>query len=100
MAVDTVKKVKINVDVKTPKLYQVVYFNDEKTPAIFVAETLIQIFNYDVEKAVALTETISNSGSGIAVGGVSKELATHLKDLVMVAAQVAKYPLKVEVKQE
>jgi len=98
MTVNTLKKVKINIDVKEPTLYQVVYYNDEITPAVFVAETLIQIFNYEIEDAVALTTVINDSGSGIAVSGISKELATHLKDLVLVSAQVAKYPLKVEVK--
>jgi ATP-dependent Clp protease adapter protein ClpS len=100
MSVDTMKKVKINVDVKAPNLYQVIYFNDEKTPAIFVTETLIQIFNYEIDKAITLTETISNTGSGVAIGGISKELATHLRDLVLVNAQSNKYPLKVEIKQE
>ena len=98
MTVNTLKKVKINIDVKEPTLYQVVYYNDEITPAVVVAETLIQIFNYEIEDAVALTTVINDSGSGIAVSGISKELATHLKDLVLVSAQVAKYPLKVEVK--
>lgn len=100
MAVDTMKKVKINTTLKTPNLYSVVYFNDDKTTAIFVVETLVKIFNYDIEKAVEITETISKTGSGVAIGGVSKELATHLRDLVLVSAQTQNYPLKVDIKQE
>lgn len=97
---DTSVRTKINTTIIPPSLYSVVYLNDEKTSAAFVADTLIRIFNFDIESATAMTETISDTGSGIAAEKLTKEIATHLKDLVLLEAQLQNYPLKVEIRPE
>lgn len=99
-SVDTLKKVKINTTIKEPNLYSVVYLNDEKTTAVFVAETLVKIFNYEIDAAIQMTEQISKNGSGVAISGITKELATHLRDLVLVSAQTQNFPLKIEIKAD
>ena len=96
MSVEVLEKTNIKIDVKPPQLYCVIYHNDEQTPAVFVAETLVRIFDYEVETALAMTETISSQGKGVIVSGITKELANHLKDLVLVDAQMNGHPLKVE----
>ena len=60
----------------------------------------MQIFNYDPMDAMKLTETIDSTGKGRAIGGITKELAFHLRDLVIVEAQTSGYPLKVEAQLE
>jgi ATP-dependent Clp protease adaptor protein ClpS len=97
---NVVTRTKINTKVIPPTLYSVVYLNDEKTSAVFVAETLIRIFNFDIESAAVLTEEISTTGSGVAAENLTKEIATHLTELVLRDAQLQNYPLRVEVRAE
>jgi ATP-dependent Clp protease adapter protein ClpS len=97
---NTVVKIKVNNDIAPPKLYSVIYYNDDKTPAAFVTTTLVNIFNLSVDRAVELTKRIDETGSSVVIGGLSNELATHLRDLVLVEVQLHGYPLKVEVKPE
>lgn len=93
-------KVKIKTNIKLPNKYCVIYYNDDKTPASFVENTLINIFNYDIEKATILTNKISNDGKACVIDGLTKEIANHLTNLVMVEAQLDGYPLKVEATRE
>lgn len=99
-SVITETKVKVNENIKPPSKYSVIYFNDNVTSAIFVAQSLIDIFGFSVENAAMLTEKIDKEGSGLAANGLTKELATHLKDTVIIKARAENFPLKVEIKEE
>lgn len=97
---DTITKTKIRTDLAPPTMYCVVYYDDDSTPMQFVADTLIAIFGFDSEAALALTETIQVLGSGVAASGLTKELATHLQDLVLLHSEENGFNLKVEVKEQ
>jgi ATP-dependent Clp protease adapter protein ClpS len=97
-AVEVITKVK--VDVKPPTSYSVIYFNDETTTFEFVAHSLIEVFSYSLDAALAMTKTISEKGSGAAASGLSKELASHLRDLVVYKARSLNYPLVVEIEED
>jgi|ERR1035441_6746850 ATP-dependent Clp protease adapter protein ClpS len=97
---EIVTKVKINTDLKPPARYSVVYFNDEKTSAAFVVQSLVEVFGYSVDAAIALTKQVDEKGSGVAASGLNKELASHLRDLVKSKAEAEGYPLVVEIKED
>ena len=106
MAVDTLEKTntktknKTNLDAKLPNLYSVVLFNDDKTPMMYVVELLISIFNYKITDAIAITDKIDKDGSAVVISGLVKELAVHLRDLVLVDAKANNYPLQAEIQAQ
>jgi ATP-dependent Clp protease adapter protein ClpS len=93
-------KASTKINIKLPNKYCVIYYNDDKTPASFVEDSLIRIFKYDNKKAIMITDLISNNGSACVMNGLTKEIANHLTDLVLVDAQIRGFPLKVEAQQE
>ena len=99
-AYDVKEKVKINMDVPLPKKYSVVYFNDDTTSSLFVAQSLIEFFNYSFDAAIEITNTIHESGSGVVAHGLSHEIAHHLRTLVVSRARNENYPLRVDVQPE
>lgn len=98
--VAVITKVKINTNLKPPARYSVIYFNDEKTSAEFVTRSLMEVFGYSLEAAIALTKQVDEQGSGAAASGLTKELASHLRDLVKVKAEAEGFPLVVEITEE
>jgi ATP-dependent Clp protease adaptor protein ClpS len=59
-------KPQINLSVKEPPLYKVLYLNDNVTTVEFVIESLITVFNYSVDTATELTTVIHQDGIGTA----------------------------------
>jgi ATP-dependent Clp protease adaptor protein ClpS len=99
-ACDVITKVKINTDLKLPSLYSVILFNDNVTSAEFVVRAIMEVFGHSYESAIEITSKIDSQGSGEVVGGLTKELATHLRDLVITKARVESFPLVAEIKEE
>jgi ATP-dependent Clp protease adaptor protein ClpS len=100
LAAEVITKVKINTDLTPPKLYSVVYFNDDKTSSFFVAKSLMEVFGYSPDKAIELTSKIDKEGSAAVISGLTKEIALHLRDLVIMKARAENFPLVVEIKEE
>lgn len=59
-------KVTPNLDLREPAMYRVIYINDAVTTMEFVIESLITVFDYSPDEAMALTQTIHEQGSGTA----------------------------------
>lgn len=59
-------KVTPNLDLKEPAMYRVIYINDNVTTMEFVVESLISVFDFTLEEAMALTQKIHEDGSGVA----------------------------------
>lgn len=55
-----------NLELQEPPMYRVIYINDNVTTMEFVIESLVTIFDYKPEDALALTSTIHEQGSGVA----------------------------------
>ena len=53
------------LDLVEPSLYRVIYINDDVTTMQFVVESLVSIFDHEVDSAVELTEKIHIEGSAI-----------------------------------
>ena len=63
---DVKKKVEVNNKVQPPKLYKVIYLNDDATSVEFVISSLVEIFDYTHEQGEALAWKIHEDGSGVA----------------------------------
>ena len=90
---------RIKVDVQPPKMWKVVFLNDDVTPMELVIDILVGIFKHNEESAKKITLDIHNEGSAVA-GVYPFEIAEHL---AVESTHVAKRngsPLKIQVEQE
>jgi|TARA_R110000868_G_scaffold373654_1_gene637879 ATP-dependent Clp protease adaptor protein ClpS len=71
---DVVIDEKIKVKAKEPKMYKVIFLNDDTTPMEFVVSLLMNVFKHSEETSQTLTITIHTEGSGIA-GVFTHEIA-------------------------
>jgi ATP-dependent Clp protease adaptor protein ClpS len=55
-----------NLELKEPNMYRVIYINDEVTTMEFVIESLMAVFNHNLEEATAITLRVHADGSGVA----------------------------------
>lgn len=101
MSVDT--KIETNeqvvVAVQPPKLWKVVFLNDDKTPMEFVVDVLMQIFKHDEERAKELTLEIHNTGSAVA-GIYNYEVAEQKGLETTHSAKANGFPLRVTLEEE
>lgn len=98
---DTTTKTRItlNLDVKEPKMFRVIYFNDDVTSFEFVISSLIEVFNYDVMSAQDIAETVHEKGQSV-VAVLPYEVAEQKTIEVLTLAQLSGYPLVVKVEPE
>ena len=82
-----------------PRKFKVILLNDDVTSMDFVVSVLVEIFNRDMQSAVAVMLKIHNEGSGVA-GVYTKEIAQTKQSDVLKAAAVAGYPLKAIIEEE
>jgi ATP-dependent Clp protease adaptor protein ClpS len=90
---------KIKVGLQPPKLWKVIFLNDDHTPMEFVVELLTTIFKHTEESAKDVTMEIHNTGSAVA-GVYTHEIAeqrgiesTHL-------ARSNGFPLQITLEQD
>jgi ATP-dependent Clp protease adaptor protein ClpS len=90
---------KITVAIQPPRLWKVIFLNDDQTPMEFVIELLTGIFKHNEATAKDLTLEIHNTGCAVA-GVYTHEIAetkgiesTHL-------ARSNGFPLQITLEQE
>ena len=76
-----------------PKLYHVVFLNDDFTPMDFVKEVLQQFFGKSLSDAIAITLEVHHHNKGIA-GTYTYELAEQKVYETMELAGAHGYPLR------
>ena len=85
----------IREQIKEPKRYQVLIYNDDFTPMDFVVEVLIEIF--DKEEAAAVSMMLDVHRGNYAVAGVyPRDIAATKAAQAVQWARSEGYPLKVE----
>jgi ATP-dependent Clp protease adaptor protein ClpS len=99
MTTDTKIEEKIVVSLQPPKLWKVVFLNDDHTPMELVIELLTQVFKHDEKRAKEITMEIHHEGSGIA-GVYSFEIAEQRGIEATNLARANGSPLKIQVEQE
>jgi len=95
MAIKESIKEQVKSQIKVPRQYQVLIYNDDFTPMDFVVEVLVRIFDKEESAAVALMLSIHKGNYAVA-GVYPKDIAqTKAAEAVQWARQEG-YPLKVE----
>ena len=98
---NTSTKVKIKPDLRLaePRLFKVVYMNDDVTSMAFVVDSLVHHFNHSEDTALELTERVHENGSAV-VAVLPHEIAEQKCAEVMVSATSNGFPLKVKIESE
>lgn len=90
---------KVEVQLSPPRLWKVIFLNDNSTPMEHVITLLTTIFNHDLRSAQEVTLEIHNTGSGIA-GIYSFEIAEHKALEATNLSRSKHYPLKIQIEEE
>ena len=93
------ERVKTRIVVAPPTKCSVVFVNDNVTTVSFVVQSLCEVFHYSLPAAYQFAQTVDTTGEGVAATGLSREIAEHLRDLVVIRARAGNWPL-VEVREE
>lgn len=99
MSTEIEVKEKITVQLEPPRLWKVIFLNDEQTPMELVIELLTGIFKHSESKAREITIEIHETGSGIA-GIYPFEIAEHKGIEATTLARQHGSPLRITVEQE
>lgn len=101
MSTKVITRVKpnINLELKEPSMYKVIYINDETTSMEFVITSLTTIFDYSPEQATALTEKIHVDGQGVAAV-LPYEMAEQKGVEVTQLARANGYPLQIKLEPD
>lgn len=98
MDTEVTDKTTSEIDIKKPSRYQVVLFNDEKTPMEFVIELLQNVYNHTQEQAQDITLSIHNDGKGIA-GVYYYEVAEQKVQESILVSRSAGFPLTFDIEE-
>ena len=90
---------KIAVKLQPPKLWKVIFLNDDHTPMEFVIELLTGVFKHNEMSAKEVTMEIHNTGSGIA-GIYVHEIAEQLGIEATKLARTSGFPLQINIEEE
>ena len=89
---------KDEVKTKRPRMWNIVFYNDDYTSMEFVQFVLMKVFHRSTEDALALTLAVHTQGKGIA-GTYTFEVAVQKQCEVLLIAKVEEHPLRVEVEK-
>jgi ATP-dependent Clp protease adaptor protein ClpS len=90
---------KVKVGLQPPKMWKVIFLNDDHTPMEFVMELLTSIFRHSEEEARTITLEIHNSGSAV-VGVYTHEIAEQRGLESTQLARSNGFPLRITLEQE
>lgn len=99
MSTDVKIDEKVTVSLQPPRLWKVVFLNDDKTPMEFVISLLMSIFKHSQESAEQITLEIHNSGSAV-VGIYSHEIAEQKGVEATAISRKNGYPLQINIEQD
>jgi ATP-dependent Clp protease adaptor protein ClpS len=90
---------KVVINVQVPKLWKVIFLNDDQTPMEFVIDVLTSVFKHNVERAKILTLEIHDTGSAVA-GVYTHEIAETKGQEATHLARNNGFPLSIALEQE
>ena len=96
MSVQGETRERTGIDIRQPKLSQVIMHNDDFTPMDFVVEILQSIFHKDEIEAVHLMMKVHESGSA-AVGSYPRDIAATKVQNATARAREEGYPFRMTI---
>lgn len=90
---------KIITSLQPPKMWKVIFLNDNQTPMEFVIDLLTQIFKHNDSKAKELTLEIHQTGSAV-VGIYTHEIAETKGIESTTLARNNGFPLQITIEME
>jgi len=96
---NTVLDKKPELKPKRPRMFQVIFLNDDFTPMDFVVLMLMKFFQKNADEATSIMMDVHKKGKGIA-GTYTLEIAETKAMEVMDAARRKEHPLMVVVEPE
>lgn len=99
MVTDVKIEDKVSISLKAPKLWKVVFHNDNQTPMDFVIGLLIAIFKHNETEAKEITLEIHNSGYGVA-GIYTHEIAEQKGTEATHISREKGYPLLITIEKD
>lgn len=90
---------KIKIELQPPKMWKVVFLNDDHTPMEFVIDLLINIFKHDEAKSRDITLEIHETGAAV-VGVYTYEIAENKGVECSRISQENGFPLQIRVEEE
>lgn len=96
---DLKAKIKPNLKIDEPPMFRIIYMNDDTTTMEFVVTSLIDHFQYSIDNAAHITESIHNEGSAV-VAVLPYEIAEQKGIEVTLDARSQGFPLQVKVECE
>lgn len=97
--VETNLKIDPKLNIPEPRLFKVIFINDEITTMEFIIECLKNVFDYDEESADNMTMRIHQDGAGV-VAVYPFEIAEQKGIEVTVLARNHGFPLQVKLEPE
>ena len=97
--VENALKLDPKLNIAEPRMFKVIFVNDEVTTMEFIIECLKAIFRYEEEAAVAKTHQIHEEGSGV-VGVYPFEIAEQKGIEATVLARNNGFPLQIKLEVE
>jgi ATP-dependent Clp protease adaptor protein ClpS len=88
-----------NLELKEPNMYRVIYINDEVTTMEFVIDSLMTVFNHNLEEATAITLRVHADGSGVAAV-LPYEMAEQKGVEVTQLARTSGFPLTIKLEPD
>ena len=99
MTTDVIERVEEEIHIKEPKLWHVIFHNDDKTTMEFVIFLLTQVFHKTLEEATDIMLTIHEKDAASA-GLFSHERAETKMNVCVNTARESGFPLKVTIEEE
>lgn len=90
---------KIGKKLEEPKMFKVVFLNDDSTPIDWVIEILTKIFKHSQQSAEKLTLTIHTEGSAV-VGIYTYEIAEQKSVEATQSSRERGFPLQIRLEKE
>jgi ATP-dependent Clp protease adaptor protein ClpS len=98
-ATETSVSAKTHTKLRPPSLYDVIFFNDNKTHYEFVVLILMHIFGKTLEESTDLTSKIHEKGREV-VASYSYEIAATKRDEAVSTARKNGHPLRIEIEPQ
>lgn len=99
MSTDVQERVEEELDITEPKMWHVIFHNDDKTTMEFVIFLLTQVFHKSIEDATEIMLTIHTKDAASA-GLYTHEVAESKMNVCVNTARETGFPLKVTIEEE